>query len=59
MPYKLSEYEMENIVGGEWFSAELMATLISVFAILIAVYKMAASKKGGAKIGNDYNFYWE
>lgn len=61
MLLKMSEEEMEKVIGGggEWFSAELMTILISVFAILVAVYKMSASKKGGLKVGNDYDFYWE
>ena len=61
MLLKMSQQEMENIVGGggEWLSAELVTIFVSVLAILVAVYKMSASTKGGVKIGNDYNFYWD
>lgn len=55
---KLSFEQMELIVGGEYISAQGIMALMSVLAILVSVYKMYRSSKGGAKIGNDYSFEW-
>lgn len=54
----IDEDKLETIVGGEYISASSIAALMSILAILIAVYKMYTSTKGKAKIGNDYTFEW-
>lgn len=55
---KLREEEMEKIVGGEYISGLSIMALMSIFAILVSVYKLYSSSKGKAKIGNDYTFEW-
>ena len=55
---RLSDKEARLIVGGEYISAESIMALMSILAILVAVYKMYTSNKGGVKIGNDYSFEW-
>ena len=54
----LNEQEMANIIGGEYISAEGIMALMSVLAILVSIYKMYTSTKGGAKIGSNYSFEW-
>ena len=55
---RLSEDEAKMVVGGEYISAQSIMALMSILAILVSVYKMYTSNKGGAKIGNDYSFEW-
>ena len=55
---ELSEQELELLVGGEFISVTGITAYLTLFAVLIAVYKIYNSTKGKAKIGNDYSFEW-
>ena len=55
---KLTDQEKEVIVGGEYITAQSIMALMSVLALLVSIYKIYASSKGQAKIGNDYSFEW-
>lgn len=55
---ELSEEELETIVGGEFMSASTIVAYLTLFAVLVAVYKIYNSTKGKAKFGNDFTFEW-
>lgn len=55
---EINDVEMESIIGGEYITAGSIMALMSILAILVSIYKMYTSSKGGAKIGNDYSFEW-
>lgn len=54
----ISESELENIRAGSYYDVTLLMGLFSALAILVSVYKLYASSRGKAKIGNDYTFEW-
>ena len=54
----ISDSKLDEIVGGQPFDLSLYLGMVSVIAILVAVYKVYASTKGKTKIGNDFSFEW-
>ena len=58
MLVKISDEELENIIGGEFMSASMIMAYLTLFATLVAVYKIYNSTKGKAKFGNDFTFEW-
>ncbi len=54
----IRDKELEEIRGGQPFDLSLYLGMMSIIALLVAVYKVYASSKGKTKIGNDFTFEW-
>ena len=56
---KLSDQQMELIVGGGLYDLELFLGFFSAIVILVAAFKLYNSSQGKVSIGNDYSFEWK
>lgn len=56
----VKEEELEKIMAGLLFDdLTMVSAIVTILATLVAIYKIYASSKGKAKIGNDYTFEWQ
>lgn len=56
---KISESELDLIVGGSLYDMEMFLGFFSAIVILVAVFKLYNSSQGKVGIGNNYSFEWK
>ena len=56
----VKDEELDSIRAGLLFDdLTMVSAIVTILATLVAIYKIYASTKGKAKIGNDFTFEWQ